>query len=208
MKKLPWEWFDHRTDLPPWLRAGIGEIVVEWSVLERELEETIQLLLDVEIALSRIIVHSMQARNRVHVIDYLIEWYVYHDKLDQRFAKQFNKIGDRIANKTQAKRDMVAHGLWSMRKGKWHVLRLRASRQTPELRPDLDKVSRPVLPQMVPVTRETIASIVKDIIADAKELQAFCADVYAALSPSRYEPLQYSRRRRDSAKKTTRRARP
>ncbi|MEH2562083.1 hypothetical protein [Bradyrhizobium sp. AZCC 2289] len=207
-KQLSWKWFDHRTDLPTWLKAGIGQIVAEWSVLERELEETVQALLDVEIALSRIVVNSMQARNRIFVIDYLVEWCVYHDKLDHRFADRFTKLASRITSKTQAKRDMVAHGLWTKRDGKWYVLRLRASRKTPELRPDFEKVSRPVVPQRVLVTREMVASIAEDIIYDAKELQAFCAEVYAALSPSRYKPLQYSRRRQKTAKKTARRARP
>jgi hypothetical protein len=79
--RLPWKWFDPRTDLPIWLRSGIGQVVAEWAVVERELEEIIQLLLDVEIALSRIAVHSMQVRNRVDVIDLLIEWHVYNDKV-------------------------------------------------------------------------------------------------------------------------------
>jgi hypothetical protein len=54
MKKLPWSWFDHRTDLPRWLLAGIGQIVVEWAVLERELEELIRVLMDADIRLGRI----------------------------------------------------------------------------------------------------------------------------------------------------------
>jgi len=32
-KKLKTFWFDHRTDLPHWISAGIGQAVAEWSVL-------------------------------------------------------------------------------------------------------------------------------------------------------------------------------
>lgn len=49
MKKLPWTWFDHRADLPQWLTSDIGQIIVEWAVLEREIEELIRLLVDVDI---------------------------------------------------------------------------------------------------------------------------------------------------------------
>jgi hypothetical protein len=37
-------------------------------------------LLDIEIALSRIVLNTMQVRNRVFVIGYLVEWNFYHDK--------------------------------------------------------------------------------------------------------------------------------
>ena len=40
LTKLNLGWFDHRTDVPSWVASGIGQINVEWSVLERELEET------------------------------------------------------------------------------------------------------------------------------------------------------------------------
>jgi hypothetical protein len=47
-------WFDHRTDLPQWITSRIAQIVVEWSVLERELEELIQMLVNTDIGFSRI----------------------------------------------------------------------------------------------------------------------------------------------------------
>ncbi|MFZ2078275.1 MAG: hypothetical protein WAV38_16795 [Xanthobacteraceae bacterium] len=64
MKQLPWVWFDHRTDLPRWLTSRVGQIVIEWSVLERELEELIQMLLNTDIGFSRIMTNRMSARNR------------------------------------------------------------------------------------------------------------------------------------------------
>jgi hypothetical protein len=208
---LPWKWFDHRTDLPIWLRSGIGQVIAEWAVVERELEEIIQLLLDVEIALSRIVVHSMQVRNRVDVIDLLIEWHVYNDKVpekDKVLAKVFNKLGERITNKTQWKRDMLAHGLWTKRNGRWFVLRRRARRPTPELLPETKSVARPVLPETVPVSLEMIASVVSEIVTDATELLSFRDRLRAALSPSRYTAPQYSRRRPSPAKKKAPRGRP
>ena len=64
MKKLPWSWFDHRTDLPKWILRGIGQVTVEWSVLERELEETIRLLMDVTLQNGRIITNRRQDPHR------------------------------------------------------------------------------------------------------------------------------------------------
>jgi hypothetical protein len=46
-------WFDHRTDLPTWITSRIGQIVVDWSVLERELEEPIQMLVNTNIGFTR-----------------------------------------------------------------------------------------------------------------------------------------------------------
>lgn len=54
-KKLKDGWFDHRTDLPQWLSIGIGQVIVEWAVLERELEEVVRLLMDADIAVGRIV---------------------------------------------------------------------------------------------------------------------------------------------------------
>ncbi len=66
MKQLPWSWFDHRTDVPQWLASWIGRSAIEWSVLERELEQLIQLLLDIDIQSARILVNRMNARTRVN----------------------------------------------------------------------------------------------------------------------------------------------
>ena len=113
MKQLKSTWFDHRTDLPQWLTSRVGQIVVEWSVLERELEELIQMLMNTDIGLARIATNRMNARTRISTASALLEWYVYHNKLRAPYLKEFITIGDGIATKTQNKRDLVAHGLWS-----------------------------------------------------------------------------------------------
>jgi hypothetical protein len=64
LTKLNLGWFDHRTDVPSWVALGIGQINVEWSVLERELEELIRLLMDIDIQPGRIIVNWMNAKTR------------------------------------------------------------------------------------------------------------------------------------------------
>jgi len=208
MKKVQWRWFDHRTDLPQWLKSRIGQIAAEWSVLERELEQLIHLLTDTEIAFTRIITLKMNAQTRILAVGYLIEWYVYERALDPAFLLRFNVLGERIAKSTQMKRDMVTHGLWSKTDRKWRVLRLRAKRGLPNLEPELKKLSRAVLPQTEVITRESLDATVRQIVVDAKALQALCNDLYAVLSPSRYKPPAYTRRRPSTPKKRAQSARP
>jgi hypothetical protein len=62
MKKLEWKWFDYRTDLPQWITSRVGQIAVEWSVLERELGQLIHLLTDSDIGIARIVTDRMNAR--------------------------------------------------------------------------------------------------------------------------------------------------
>ena len=62
-KRLSGEaWFDHRTDIPQWAKNGVAQIIIEWSVLERELEELIRLLMDTDIQHVRILTARMNAR--------------------------------------------------------------------------------------------------------------------------------------------------
>jgi hypothetical protein len=197
-KHLRWVWFDHRTDLPQWLTSRIGQIAVEWSVLERELEQLIQMLTDADIGIARIVSSRMNARTRLLIIGYLLEWYVYHGRLKSSYLKRFDKLANRIATKTQNKRDMVAHGLWSLIDRKWWVLRLAGQRQTPELRPEIEKLSRAFLPQRELVTRDKLDEIKEEIISDARSLESFCSDVFGEVQHEgwKYEPPKYSRRRR------------
>jgi hypothetical protein len=208
MKKLPWKWFDHRTDLPQWLLSGVGQIVVEWAFLERELEEFIRLLMDGSIRLGRIMSKGMNAKTRVTVATNLMQGLVYDSKLKPEMLSDFLKLGNKITETTQGKRDMVAHGLWDRRRGEWRVLRLAAARPVPQLRPDLKKLSRAVVPQSEIVTRAKLAEISEAIITDAKALDSFCQRLNAALAPLRHTPPQYSRRRRRPRKGQTRSAQP
>jgi hypothetical protein len=194
-------WFDHRTDLPAWITSGIGQIVVEWSVLERKLEELIQMLINTDIGFTRIIVNRLNARNRISAAYSLIEWYVYHERIKPSLLKEFNEIGKR-ATKTQGKRDIVAHGLWWRDKGKWWLLKQRGLRSTPELRPKLEKLSRAFIPQRELITRGKLDEIVSEIISEARAVQKFCARVYRERPDQqfKYEPPKYSRRRRPAKK--------
>jgi hypothetical protein len=170
-------------------------------VLERELEQLIHLLTDSDIGIARIVTNRMNARTRVAAIGHLIEWYVYHDRIAPSFLKQFGKLGNRITTQTQTKRDMLVHGLWSVVDGEWWVLRLVGQRATPELRPDLDRLSRALLPQRESITREKLDAIIEQIVSDARAVQAFCDELCGVLAPSRYTPPAYTRRRRNIPKK-------
>jgi hypothetical protein len=198
MKKLPWSWFDHRTDLPQWLLAGIGQIVVEWSVLERELEELIRLSMDVDIRIGRVTAKGMNARTRIAVATNLLQARIYYDDLDHQILIDFTKLRNRITETTQSKRDMVAHGLWERRNKQWRVLRLSASRPIPQLQPEIKNLARAILPQAEPITRDKLRAISREIVADAKAVEALCERVHAALAPLQSTRPQYTRRRRNT----------
>jgi hypothetical protein len=199
MKELPVNWFDHRTDLPQWIASRIAQIVVEWSVLERELEELIQMLMNTDIGFSRIMTNRMNARTRIAAALSLIEWYVFHKRVDASFLKEFEKIGARISNETQSRRDIVAHGLWSRTKGEWWVLKLRGQRSTPELKPELKKLSRAFLPQREAVTKDKLNTTIQKIVSDARAIEDFCKRIHRARSAEQfqYAPPKYTRRRRE-----------
>ena len=185
--------------MPHWLTSRIGQIVVEWSVLERELEELIQMLLNTDIGFSRIMTNRMIARNRIDAAFSLIEWYVYHGRIKASYLEEFQRLGNRITNETQSKRDMVAHGLWALKAGNWWVLRLRGQRATPELRPELRKLSRAMLPQRELITRKKLDQIVRGIVSDARAVHAFCERIHRVRPQEelKYAPPKYARRRRN-----------
>ncbi len=196
MKQLPWSWFDHRTDVPQWLASWIGRSAIEWSVLERELEQLIQLLLDIDIQSARILVNRMNARTRVNTATNLLQAHVYNARLPSSKLKEFAKLAKDI-EAIQTKRDILVHGVWAKRKKEWYVLKLRQQRPTPELAPDLKTLSRAVIPQREVINRAKLRSIAKEIVATAKSVQSFCENLEGALSPSRYTPPKYTRRRYD-----------
>lgn len=89
--------------------------------------------------------------------------------------------------------DMLGHGLWERRNGKWRVLRRRKTRTGPERR--VKGLTRAVLPQPEIVDRKILTQINLDMVRTAKELEAVCERLHTALSPLRYERPQYSRQR-------------
>jgi hypothetical protein len=91
--KLKPAWFDHRTDIPQWICNRIAYAVVEWAVLERELEELIRILMDGEIQQVRILVNNMNARTRVQTAANLIQAHMVLKKLKRRARTRLNNLG-------------------------------------------------------------------------------------------------------------------
>ena len=196
MKKIQWFWFDHRTDVPRWLAAGIGQIAIEWSVLERELEELIRLLMDVEINVGRMSTTGMNARTRILVATNFTQSHVRNNNLPCHFLTNFIKLGERITDKLEGERNKLVHGLWDRKRGtrRWHVLRTTGARRIPELTPEIKKLSRTVLPQGEEMTREKLEDIARRIAQASDEIVAICVKLKAALPPSQNKYPQYTRR--------------
>lgn len=206
IRKLQPAWFDHRTDIPQWICSGIAYAVAEWAVLERELEELIRILMDGEIQQVRILVNNMNVRTRVQTAANLIQALMVLKKLKRRDRTRLNNLGKKIET-AQNKRDMLAHGLWNKHEGKWHVLRLRQSRPTPQLRRSIEQLSRAVLPQRELITPEKLNSIAREIVSVAKRIEVFCRYLLRSLTSLRNTPPQYTRRRRDYRPRRRKKAR-
>src|SRR5262249_17358694 len=110
-------------------------VALEWSVLERELEELIRLLMDADIQFVRIAVNVMNARSRIVTAINLIQAHILQNKLATGYLSEFLKLGKRIDPGLLAKRDMLVLGFGSKHTGEWYVLRIRQSRSTPDLDP-------------------------------------------------------------------------
>src|SRR5580704_6665206 len=136
IEKLGPAWFEHRTDLPQWLSSGIGQVAAEWSVLERELEELIRLLMDIDIQHGRVVVNWMDVKTRGMTAQSLIQAHILNDRLKSAHFDTFKKIVGKI-DPTQTKRDLLVHGQWGKHKGQWCTLFMRQKRETPELAPDI-----------------------------------------------------------------------
>lgn len=125
----------------------------------------------------------------------LLEWYVYHGKLHASYLREFVTIGNRISNKTQNQRDLVAHGLWSRVEWKWFVLKMQGHGQTPELKPELDKLSRTFLPQREIITIEKLETIIREIVSEARSVEDFANEFIVCCRQD--APPKYTRRGRD-----------
>src|SRR5215813_3198760 len=93
--KATFGWFDHSTDLPDYITIGIGQIAAEWSVLERELEETIRLLMDADIQHVRILTNRMNAQTRHTAASQLIEGHIINGKLKDCRPDRFRRNPNR-----------------------------------------------------------------------------------------------------------------
>jgi len=197
VKRLPWRWHDYRTDLPKWLTSDIGKIIVAWSVFERELEELIRLLMDVDIMIGRVTSKRLNAKSRFQVAVNLVQGLVYYDRLKPGMLKELITFRRKIFEPLESKRDMLAHGLWDRDKGKWCVLWLAESRETPTLAPELMSLSRAVLPQIVRLTHADLREIERQIAEATKSLVGLCERFGSALAPLQHKPPKYTRRRRN-----------
>lgn len=195
MKTIPWKWFDHRSDLPKWLTSGLGQIAVEWSMLEREMEELIRLLLDTDIRKGRISTTGMNLRTRMTVVTNFLQSYVYSSKLDPKFLADFEKLRLRISDKIELERNKMIHGLWDKRDGKWHVLRISAARVAPLVQPEIKRLARAVVPQTNPVSHQTLVTITRQIVQASHETLDFHDRLEAALAPLQNKSPVYTRRR-------------
>lgn len=204
MKKIPWFWFDHRADLPQWLFAAIGKIAVEWSILERELEELIRLAADMPLKSGRIATLGMNIRTRLNVASGFLQARVYQGSIDPQFLAEFIKLHNQITKKLEGRRNLMVHGLWDKRKDGWRVLETRGSRPTPMLQPDLEKLSRSVIPNSEKVTKESMEKIVQDIVKATDDVIDLCERLEVALSPLQHKSPPYTRRRHQPHARTKR----
>ena len=122
IQKLKPAWHDYRTDIPQWVASGIGQVAVEWAVLERELEELIRLLMDIDPQHGRIIVNWMNAKTRSVTAQHLIQVHILQDKLKPHHFETFMKVAGKI-EPLQTKRDILAHGVWDIHEGHWCTLK-------------------------------------------------------------------------------------
>jgi hypothetical protein len=189
-------WFDHRTDLPQWLSIGIGQLIAEWSMLDKELEELIRILIDGDFQQTRILLFKVSGRTRIPIIKALIESHVLGGRLKSSEKSKFNKIQKRILAELN-NRNLIAHGLFTKRGKSWKVLQTRDSRAIPELQPHIDQLARAVLPQSIKVTRVTLTACCRRTVSIAKQVEAMSKRFERKLGSSRDRPPSYTRRRPD-----------
>src|SRR5437016_6330773 len=111
IQKLNPEWFDHTTKIPRWVLVGIAQVSAEWAVLERELEELIRLLMDIDIQHGRIVVNWMNVKTRSATAQHLIQAHIIQGKLKSDHLTTYMKVAKKL-DALQTKRDILAHGLW------------------------------------------------------------------------------------------------
>jgi hypothetical protein len=96
--------------------------------LERELEELVRLLMDVDIRTGRMCVVGMNARTRVKVAKNFITDHVYRNRLNKRFLEDFTKLGSNVTEKIEPERIWLftAFGTPEATRGACSALRLTA----------------------------------------------------------------------------------
>lgn len=187
MKPVKWIWLAHRRDVPTRLTNLVGQIAIEWSDLEWQLEETIRQLLDASIREGRITTSGMNMKARIYVARNLVQGLVIEKKLPASFVTDLDKIGTRITRKLEGQRNKLIHGLWGRLNGKWYVLRTSGTRTVKELRPELEKVARATFPQREEMNETKMNSILGLIRRARENVELYCGKVENALPPSQHK---------------------
>jgi hypothetical protein len=171
-------WVRTRVDVPQWITAGIGRIVVEFSDLEAQFEETMRMLLETDVKRARIVATGMSLRTRGKVAANL----ACAHKLAKRIA-QLEAFARRAEN-LKTDRDMLAHGLWAKVEIGWIVAKTSGARKMPEQ----GSVSRAFLPQPVLITRRKLAAMRADVRALRREMRKMHTILRAELPSSPHRP--------------------
>lgn len=172
-------WLDPRRDLPDWLFAGIGRIAAEWSLLEYELEETIRVLLDVDVKRARIITAGMNARSRLACISNMMQ-------MRDIATNEFQTLRNRIEKEIENERNKIVHSLWGQIEPKWYIIRTGGKRDAS----GAIKLSRAVLPERIPMSSESFEEICSKIQTASNDLIAIRAQIASALPPSQHKSPQ------------------
>lgn len=195
MKPLSHGWFDHRSDIPRNLAALVGQVAIEWSMLERELEELIRILMDADIQVSRIVATGMNVRTRCVVTANYLQAHIMRQKIKPQHLETFTALTTKITESIEANRNMVVHGLWGKWKGGWAILRTSGTRQVVELQPELKKLARATLPQAMSMNTTTLHAIITEIVTVSRAIEKFSDDIHDELAPSLDKRPRYTRQR-------------
>lgn len=142
-------------DLPPSLSREIGRLVVRWAHLEHTTQRIIWLLLKVSYPFGRIAVREPRIEDRLRMILSLAE--LRGMDLDTpAFRGLMSEV--RLLAK---ERHTIAHGIWTNVDGQWSVLLTRGSWADDGPHPP----SKNVVPEASPMSQETVASLVKRVVA-------------------------------------------
>jgi hypothetical protein len=176
-----------RTDVPAWLAMAIGRTAVHWSKLEWELEETIRVLLDVDIQFARIVTTDMNVSRRMTTAVNLLQAHMLNNLLSHAEHDALIKLGQRI-EQAEGHRNKLIHGHWGLIEGKWHLMRRRTGRVVPGFgqRPPLKpvKLQRAVLPQLELITKEKVSDIYREVASCAEAIAVLRSTIQKLLPPS------------------------
>ena len=177
----------HRTSIPAWLAKGIGHIAAEWSALEWELEDTIRILLAIDIGNAKIATTGMNMKSRFTTATNLTQAYLLQKAIPVELCEELINIERRVRN-VEEDRNKYVHGLWGLVEGKWYLLWQRQQRAVSDFGKRAHgkplKLRRAVLPTLDPVTDDKMQSVRLELKACVAVMDAYRKKLEAALPPS------------------------